>query len=125
MKRSLIIVLLLSIFAACETSSKQLGVKFSEKNTITVDDLIARINTNPVVNDIQISGKIDKSCRSEGCWFTVKDKDGAEILFDVKDKLFKVPTNSPGKSVVILEDAAQDSTTEQKFTLSVKGIMFK
>ena len=47
------------------------------------------------------------------------------MLFDVQDKKFRVPTNSPGKTVIVLADAVNDSSVEQQFNLLVKGLMFK
>lgn len=111
---------------ACQTTSKNLGEKFEPRNTVSVHNVVERLKTEPVVNNVQIEGKIAKSCMSEGCWFTIKDDStGNEILFDVKDKKFRVPINSPEKQVIVLADALKDSTSEQKFTLSVKGLMFK
>ena len=125
MKNFLFSILLISLLTACESSPKNLGEQFAVKNPVSVNDVLTQLNSNNSAKDLQIEGKIEKSCMSEGCWFTIKDAGGAEILFDIKDKAFKVPTNSPGKTVIALADAAQDSSSEQKFTLSVRGLLFK
>lgn len=119
------IFILISI-TACQSTTKNLGEVFVPKNVVSVHEVVERLKTENVVSDVQIEGKIVKSCMSEGCWFTMKDDStGKEMLFDVKDKKFRVPINSPEKQVVILADAMNDSTTEQKIVLSVRGLMFK
>ncbi len=112
-------------FVACDNSPKQLGEKFTAQKTISVDEVASQLQSQPTLQAVQIEGIIDKSCKGEGCWFTIKDAQGTEILFDIKDKKFKVPTNSPGKTAIVLADAEVDSTADQKFNLLVKGLMFK
>ena len=118
-------ILLVSMMSACERTTKNFGEHFTVKNPVSIDEVLTQLKANNSVKEVQIEGKIEKSCMSEGCWFTIKDATGTEIKFDVQDKKFKVPTNSPGKVAVLLADASQDTTTEQKVTLSVKGMMFK
>lgn len=125
MKKILYSILFVSMLVACESTTKTFGDAFTVKNPVSINEVLTQLKTNQTVNDVQIEGRIEKSCMSEGCWFTIKDAGGTEVLLDVKDKKFKVPTNSPGKTVVLLADAVQDSTSEQKVTLWVKGMMFK
>ncbi len=130
MKQLFYSIIFISMLTACESTTKSFGEKFSVKNPVSVNGMLAQLQINNVLNDVQIEGKIEKSCMSEGCWFTIKDSTGAEILFDVKDKKFKVPTNSPGQTVVILADAQlhteiSGSKESQKTEVQVKGMMFK
>lgn len=126
MRNSIKIIFATLLFIACNSTTKNLGDSFVPKNTISVHTVTERLKSESTISNIQIEGKIEKSCTSEGCWFTIKDDSiGNEILFDVKDKKFRVPTNSSGKTVIVLADASIDSTSEQKFVLSVKGLMFK
>jgi sulfur carrier protein ThiS len=110
---------------SCTSTTKQLGEPFTAANPITVDELLEKMTTNDSLSGVQVEGTVVKSCMSEGCWFTIKDKSGTEILFDVKDAAFKVPINSPDKTVIVLADAAKDSTSEQQLSLTVSGMMFK
>ncbi|HQV79232.1 MAG TPA: DUF4920 domain-containing protein [Chitinophagales bacterium] len=125
MKNILFLSILSLILSACNSTSNQLGEKFTAQKTITVDEVKVQLKSSARLNNIQIEGNIDKSCMGEGCWFTIKDKEGTEVLFDVQDKKFRVPTNSPGKTVIVLADAVNDSSVEQQFNLLVKGLMFK
>lgn len=125
MKSLIYALLLMGIMTACDSTTKNFGEHFVAQNPVSIDDVIRQLKTNPTLNNVQIEGKIEKNCMSEGCWFTIKDTNGTEILFDVLDKKFKVPTNSAGKHAIILADIRQDSSSEQKFAVSVKGLMFK
>lgn len=125
MKQLFYSILFMSLLTACESTTKNFGEKFAVKNPVSLNEALAQLTSNNNIKDIQIEGKIEKSCMSEGCWFTIKDSTGTEIKFDVLDKAFKVPTNSPGKTAVILADVAQDTASEQKVSLTVKGMLFK
>lgn len=118
-------LVLVNIIAACESTTKNLGEQFTVQKPVSINEVLTQLQSNNSLKDIQIEGTIEKSCMSEGCWFTIKDTNGTEILFNVKDKKFKVPTNSPGKVAILLADAAQDTTSEQKVDIEVKGLMFK
>lgn len=125
MKKILYSLVFMSLIAACESTTKNLGEQFTVQQPVSVDEVLAQLKTNNSLKDIQIEGTVEKSCMSEGCWFTIKDASGTEILFNVKDKKFKVPTNSPEKVAILLADAAKDTTSEQKVDIEVKGLMFK
>ncbi len=125
MQKLIFMVFICLGMAACQTTTPHLGEAFEVKNTISVDSFVKKIGTESSLKDLQIEGTIAKSCMSEGCWFTIKDVSGKEVLFNVKDKKFKVPINSPDKKAVILADATSESTDGQPFTISVRGMMFK
>src|SRR5437868_10991092 len=99
------------LLLACQSTTKNLGEQFTPKNPVTIDALLEKVTKEHSAEAVQIEGEIEKSCMSEGCWFTIKDQAGNEIRFDVKDKKFRVPINSPGKEVVVLATAIQDSTS--------------
>lgn len=125
MKKIFYVLIFISMMVACESTTKNLGEQFTVQQPVSIDEVLVQLQSNNSLKDIQIEGTIEKSCMSEGCWFTIKDTSGTEILFNVKDKKFKVPTNSPGKVAIMLADAARDTTSEQKVDLEVKGLMFK
>ena len=113
------------IFTSCQTDVKTLGKKFTESNPISVDELISKTKAEGHLDQAQVTGKIDKSCRSEGCWFTIKDNNGAEVYLDIKDKGFKMPLNSPERQVVALVNADTSAAAESGISIDVKGVMFK
>jgi hypothetical protein len=130
MQKIIYVLLMVAGMMACQSSTKNLGEQFQVKNPISVEQLMTDLKSTNTIKDVQIEGKIGKSCMSEGCWFTINDASGKEIFFDIKDKKFRVPTNSPGKIVVVLADAqlvAADSINNkpEKTELLVKGLLFK
>ncbi|HPA35261.1 MAG TPA: DUF4920 domain-containing protein [Chitinophagales bacterium] len=125
MKKLLSILLLAATIVACQNTSKNLGETFTPQQPMTIDAVAAQLAQQPELKNIQIEGVVEKSCMSIGCWFSIKDEKGNAIVLDIADEQFKVPTNSPGKTVIVLADAKQDSTSEQKIAISVKGMMFK
>ncbi len=130
MKKIAYILLAILSLTACQSTTQHLGEQFEVKNPITVDAVLEQLKTKSEIKDIQVEGKIEKSCMSEGCWFTIKDAAGNEVLFDIKDKKFRVPINSPGKNVVVLADAYVGAALSNegktpKNELLVKGLLFK
>lgn len=125
MRKILISLLTVVVFGACNNSTKNMGEQFTASSPISLDAALQQADAEEDIKNIQIEGKIEQSCMSKGCWFTLKDASGNEVLLDVLDEKFKVPTNSAGKEVVVLADIRKDSTSEQKYLLSVKGMMFK
>jgi hypothetical protein len=110
---------------ACQSTTKNFGEPFTPKDPVTVDALLKQVSIAGHLSDIQVEGKVVKSCMTEGCWFTLANGSGDEVLFTVKDKKFRVPVNSPGESVIVLADAVQDTSAAGKALLSVKGMRFK
>lgn len=125
MKKLSLLLIIAVVMAACENTTKNFGQSFTPQNPVSINNVLQQLTTAKTINNVQIEGEIEKSCMGEGCWFTIKDSTGRAVTLDVKDKKFRVPTNSPGKTVIILADVLQDSTSEQKITLWVKGLMFK
>jgi len=119
---------LMTLIASCQLTPSQLGENFEEKNIISIDDLIANLQTNHEIKDAQIAGTIYKTCLSEGCWFKIQDKNKNEIILRIKDKQFRMPNTSAEKKVVVLVDATLSDTTrtsDEWYAIEVKGIKFK
>ena len=130
MQKIIYILTIMVAMVACQSNTKNLGEPFQVKNPVSVEQLMTDLKSTKTIKDVQVEGKIGKSCMSEGCWFTINDASGKEIFFDIKDKKFRVPTNSPGKIVVVFADAqlvAADSINNktEKTELMVKGLLFK
>ena len=121
----ILLIILTTAIIACQSTTKNLGEQFTPRNPVSVDSLLQQLSTVNQIKDIQVEGRVEKSCMSEGCWFTMKNAMGKEVLFNVKGKKFRIPINSPGMEVVVLADAGTDITAEQKTVLSVRGMRFK
>jgi hypothetical protein len=130
MVRIIYVLLSALLIQACQSTTHNLGEQFESKNPVTVDSILTLINSENTLQDVQVEGVIQKSCMSEGCWLTIKDKTGNEILFNVAGKKFRIPMNSPGKNVIVLVDAK--ATLENlkgkespKNEIAIKGLLFK
>lgn len=129
-KKIIYIIIIAFNFIGCQSTTHNLGEQFVVKNPISVDSALTILNTTSALKDVQVEGVINKSCMSEGCWLTIKDAAGSEILFNVADKKFTIPMNSPGKAVVVLVDEAATIKNSEgkelpKNELDIKGLLFK
>ncbi len=124
-KMTSILISFFMLFSACNQEVKTLGKKFTENKPISIDSLLSQTKSSGHVEAAQVEGAIFKSCRSEGCWFTIKDKSGQEVLLEIKDKHFKMPLNSPERQAVALVNADTSADSDNGVSIDVKGIMFK
>ena len=124
--RTTLFGLILLVTTACNMSEpKELGVKFEVNNPMSIDELVEQMKIQPQLENIQLKGEINKSCLSEGCWFTIKDKNGNSYTIDVKDEQFRLPNTSAGKIVIALLDAKTDTTdNEPELILETTGIKY-
>lgn len=130
MKKIIYIIIIAFNFIACQSTTHNLGEQFIAKNPISVDSVLTLLNTSSALDDVQVEGVINKSCMSEGCWLTIKDDSGSEILFNVTDKKFRIPMNSPTKKVVMLVDGTSTIKNAEgkelpKNEIYIKGLLFK
>jgi hypothetical protein len=118
---SRILVIFICMLAACQSTTKNFGETFQVDHPMTVDAVLQDAKKKDLSN-VQVEGTIAKSCLSEGCWFTILDNNSVAVLFNVQDKKFRIPVNSPGKKVIALIDAKRDSTGKPELT--VRGLRF-
>jgi len=74
----------------------------------------------------QISGTIEKYCKGEGCWFTIKQTNGNYILVDLEEKKYVLPRNIDGKEVIAngyFVESTNPKRPEPSFV--AKGIQIK
>ena len=83
MIRIIYVLLSVLILQACQSTTHNLGEQFLVKNPVMVDSVLTLINSENTLQDVQVEGVIQKSCMSEGCWLTIKNNSGEEILFNV------------------------------------------
>ena len=67
--------------------SQTLGDKFDTLNSITVSELTANLKGKSKIDCI-VNGRINEVCQSEGCWLTLKNRDGEAILVRMKNHSF-------------------------------------
>ena len=67
--------------------SQALGDKFDTLNSMTFSELTANLKGKSKIDCI-VNGRISKVCQSEGCWLTLKNRDGEAILARMKNHSF-------------------------------------
>jgi hypothetical protein len=129
--RTIFLGLIMALAVGCNMPMPtELGEKFEVDNPISIDVLLEKLQDNHEINNVQVEGEIYKSCLSEGCWLTIKDKSGNANVINVKDKKFRLPNTSAGKKAIILLDAKvgvleSDENKEPKLLLNARGIKFE
>ena len=99
----LVVMMAISCNNSVDDGSKvYYGEKFEENAPITPDELVQAIDSNKSVQDVQVSGTIDESCESSGCWITLKGGDDKTILVTYKDNAFTTAKKIQGKKVTLL-----------------------
>jgi hypothetical protein len=131
-KLSLILLVAISIVACNNDPRTKLpqsgtfGVAFDTTNSTPAEDLDAILNiTNNV--GLKATGTIAQYCKGEGCWLTLKNKQGEEVLVNVKDKKFVLPYNIDGKTAFVNGVASRDTTEDGKagITIEADGIVLQ
>ncbi len=113
MKR-LLLIAFSALFLACNndprakmTSTGSFGEKFEIANDMKEINTL-NLSDSSIYDIHQISGTIEKYCKGEGCWMTLK-ANNSFVRVDTKDKKFVLPKNIDGKKAIangqfILED---------------------
>jgi hypothetical protein len=134
MKKSLFLIATIIIgIAACNNDprtklpqSGPFGVVFDTTNSIAAEsvDEVLDLGNNM---GLKASGTIAQYCKGEGCWLTLKNKKGEEILVEVKDKAFVLPYNIDGKTAFVNGVATRETSEDgkSKITIEADGITLK
>ncbi|MES2558357.1 MAG: DUF4920 domain-containing protein [Bacteroidota bacterium] len=93
------------------------GVTFSADSTLTVKQVSEALITGNEI-PVMVTGTISQYCKGEGCWLTLKNDDGEDLLIEVKDKAFVLPHNIENKMATARGLAKRD-TVEGKVQLRV------
>jgi hypothetical protein len=111
---------LVAIISACNTNPRasipntgNFGgtVGTDSVKTVAVVTNLALLNANTYVN---VSGKIEKYCKGEGCWLTLQNPNGGEALFiEVENKSFVLPLNIENKMATVSGKISIDSAQSE------------
>jgi hypothetical protein len=102
------------------------GITFDTTNAIMVEDIEGLLAIGNNIG-LKATGTISQYCKGEGCWLTLKNNQGEEVLVNVKDKSFVLPYNIEGKTAIVNGVASKDTTAEGAPSISIEadGIMLK
>ncbi len=103
--KNLLFIALGAILVACNNdprakmpSTGSFGEKFEIADEVKVLSTLD-LNDTAIFNVYQISGSIEKYCKGEGCWMTLK-ANNSFVRVDTKDKKFVLPKNIDGKKAI-------------------------
>jgi hypothetical protein len=106
-KVGLLIVFLITITACKKEEEKVNFVSFGEKITtekaISKDEMISKFKTlkSGDTIDVKFASKVNKVCKTKGCWMKVDLGNETETTVKFKDYGFFVPMNSEERKVVV------------------------
>lgn len=75
------------------------GEKFDTTGVISTEQLLETLAQKGKVENVIVSGTIDKSCKHTGCWLTLKNNKGKEVLVTYKDEAFTTAKDIEGRKV--------------------------
>lgn len=133
MKKLLVLATLAIFMVACSTDPRtklpqtgSFGIAFDTSNATKVEDMEAVLFYGDNIG-LKATGTIAQYCKGEGCWMTLKNTYGEEVLVEVKDKAFVLPFNIEGKTAVVNGVASKDTTEEGKpqMVIEADGIVLQ
>ncbi|OYU96021.1 MAG: hypothetical protein CFE21_06310 [Bacteroidetes bacterium B1(2017)] len=104
MKTKLFLLILVALLGSCDSDPRaNLAPTGSFGETFTPSESILDVSNLPAIDSsiagaTQISGTIEKYCKGEGCWLTLK-QGNSYLRVNTKDKKFILPKNIDGKHV--------------------------
>lgn len=76
------------------------GAKITADNAISYEDMLTKMGSSDSLA-VKVSAQIGDVCQKKGCWMTVVDKEGQEMLVQFEDYGFFMPKDAANKHVVI------------------------
>ena len=106
-KVGLLIVFLITIIACKKEEVKvnyaSFGEKITAENAISKDEMISKFKTLKEGDtiDVKFVSKVNKVCKTKGCWMKIDLGNEQETTVKFKDYGFFVPMNSEERAVVV------------------------
>jgi len=122
MKNFLLTILAVTLFFACQPSSKgsaeqEAQVTYASYGAeMTSDDPSDIMNLDELMQgqdslEMKLTGSIEKTCKMKGCWMTVNTGDSSTIRVTFQDYGFFVPKEGMGGKEAIFEGKAFKTIT--------------
>jgi hypothetical protein len=103
MKKVLVFVMAVIVFAACESNKTTqqseesqwtvFGEAFDASEIVEASQLMAQLEGQDSL-EVTVSGLVEKTCKMKGCWMTVQTEEGKTMRVTFKDYGFFVPKNA-------------------------------
>lgn len=130
MKHFLLLCCIPAFLMACSSDPRKAlpstgayGKPVDTENILTVSQVLAALDTVSEM-PVTVEGTVADYCKGEGCWLTLKNDNGDNLLIEIKDKAFVLPYEIEHKSALVSGMATRNPDDS---TLSVKaeGILLK
>jgi hypothetical protein len=99
------------------------GKPFTAETNLDVTQVMNGLDTAnniPVV----VQGTISNFCKGEGCWLTLKNPSGKDLLIEVENKAFILPYNIGDKTAIVHGTAVHDAS-DSSVSVIADGIEIK
>jgi hypothetical protein len=133
MKKLVLIVTVVIGMLACNndprtklSQSGNFGEAFDTSNAMVIGDMDVLLNMSSSLG-LKATGTVAQYCKGEGCWLTLKNENGENVLVEVKDKAFVLPYNIDGKTAIVNGVASRETTEEgtERIKIVADGIFIQ
>ncbi len=91
---------------------KNFGKVISADGAMTMDELLAQMESQDSILNIKVKGKVGDVCQKKGCWMNIVDSKGEKDIFvQFKDYGFFMPKDLTGSTVAMTGKAYVDVTS--------------
>ncbi|MFA6262405.1 MAG: DUF4920 domain-containing protein [Bacteroidia bacterium] len=130
MKRFLIFSSLLAFFIACTSDPRKAlpetgsyGKTIGNEPVLQVSQVLAAMDTLSEM-PVTVEGTVAEYCKGEGCWLTLKNDQGDNLLIEIKDKAFVLPYHIENKSATVT-GIAMRNLEDSTLSVLAEGVVLK
>ena len=114
------------ILSACKESEPVkifYGERFDAVDPISAEELLGMLEKDSIVEDVLVQGVVEKSCSHSGCWMTLANTKGKEVLVTYKDDAFKTAKKGMKEKKVVLKGYAERGDSPDSYKIIASGLI--
>lgn len=130
MKRTLFFFGFLAFLMACSTDPRKslpetgaFGKTIGSEPALQVSQVLAAMDTLSEM-PVTVQGTVAEYCKGEGCWLTLKNDQGDNLLIEIKDKAFVLPYGIENKSAIVT-GLAMRNMEDSTLSVLAEGVVLK
>lgn len=90
---------------------KAYGKAFKVKAVQTTEQITLKLKTTEQLSNVVVKGVISEVCQKQGCWMTLKNTAGEDMMVMMKDHKFLLPKDASGKTAIVYGTAMRETTS--------------
>jgi hypothetical protein len=97
-------MMVLVFFQACQSGQTphQYGEEIpNDQQSMNIDQVISAMDMVTDSMEVVVKGKVQKVCKSRGCWLTFQPTQGEVVYVNVVNEAFKLPQSIVGKEILV------------------------